>query len=215
MIDRFVVPLVITALFCVGIVQCLYVLAAQQASWGCRISTLLHFVMSLAMIVMAWSAGTHLPTIGPMVFFGVAAAWFVAMAITDASGVRQRLTRGYHAVMMTAMGWMFAAIHTGPSAGQSGHSHGHDAHASSMHTLSTIDASSTELPPRISEPGWVTTVNGIAALGFAVATVYWLRRFVAEGPPDPGSHEVQLARPELLCQTCLAAGAAIMFGVMV
>jgi hypothetical protein len=32
MIERFVVPLVITVLFCVGIVQCLYVFAAQQAS---------------------------------------------------------------------------------------------------------------------------------------------------------------------------------------
>jgi hypothetical protein len=122
MIKRFVVPLVITVLFCVGIVQCLYVFAAQQASWRCRISTLLHFVMVVAMIVMAWSAGTHPSTDEPVVFFGVAAAWFVAMAITDASGVRQRMTSGYHAVMMTAMAWMFAEIHTGPPAGHSGHS---------------------------------------------------------------------------------------------
>jgi hypothetical protein len=73
MIDRFVAPLVITAVFCVGVVQCLYVLAAQQGSWRCGISTLLHFVMSVAMIVMAWSAGTQLPTNEAAMFFGIAA----------------------------------------------------------------------------------------------------------------------------------------------
>jgi hypothetical protein len=215
MIDKFVVPLVITGVFSVGIVQCLYVLAAQLDSWRRRISTLLHLVMTVAMIVMAWSAGTQLPTNEPMVFFGIAAIWFVAWAVTGASGARQRLVDGYHAVMMTAMAWMFAVIHTGPSASHSGHSHHHDAHASGMHTSSTIDASSMELSPKISEPAWVTTINWIAALGFAIATVYWLSRFVAERPPDSRSHEVQLARPELLCQACMAAGAAIMFGAMV
>jgi hypothetical protein len=215
MIDRFVVPLLITAVFSVGIVQCLYVLAAQQRSWRCRISTLLHFVMSVAMIVMAWSAGTQLPLKETAAFFGVAAAWFVAMALTDATGDRQSLVNGYHAVVMIAMLWMIAVVHAGSSAGHSGHSHHHDVQASSMHMSSTIDASSMQLSPTITEPAWVTVINWIAALGFAVATVYWLRRFVAEGPPDPLSHDVQLARQELLCQVCMAAGAAIMFAAAV
>src|SRR6185503_18626957 len=140
----------------------LYVLAAQHGSWSCRISTLLHLVMSVAMIVMAWSAGTQLPTNEPVVFFGIAAIWFVAVAVTDASGARPRLTNAYHAVMMTAMAWMFAVIHTGPLTSRSGHSHHHEAHASGMHTSSTIDASSMGLSPHISEPAWVTTINWIA-----------------------------------------------------
>jgi hypothetical protein len=215
MIDEFVLPLVITAVFSVGILQCLYVLAAQQGSLRCRINTLLHFVMSVAMIVMAWSAGTQLPTHELMVFFGLAAIWFIGLAVADASGVRARLVDSYHAVMMAAMVWMFAVMQTGRSAGHSGHSHLHDAHASGMHMSSAIEASSMQFSPRISEPTWVTAINWIAALGFAIATVYWLRRFVAERPPDPLSHDVQLARPELLCQVCTAAGSAIMFGVMV
>jgi hypothetical protein len=215
MIDKFVVRLVITAVFCVSIAECLYVLAAQHGSWRCRISTLLHLVMSVAMIVMAWSAGTQLPTNEPVVFFGIAAIWFVAVAVTDAPGVRPRLTNAYHAVMMTAMAWMFAVIHTGPSASRSGHSHHHDAHASGMHTSSTIDASSMELSPNVSEPVWVTTINWIAALGFAVAAAYWLLRFVAERRTNPVSHESRPAGRELLCQASMAAGAAIMFGATV
>ena len=116
---------------------------------------------------------------------------------------------------MTAMAWMFAVIHTGPSASRSGHSHHHDAHASGMHTSSTIDASSMELFPNVSEPVWVTTINWIAALGFAVAAVYWLLRFVAERRTSPVSHESRLAGWELLCQASMAAGAAIMFGATV
>jgi hypothetical protein len=172
MIDTFVVPSVITAVFCVSIAARLYVLAAQHGSWRCRISTLLHLVMSVAMIVMAWCAGTQLPTNEPMVFFGLAAIWFVAVAVTDASGVGQRLTNSYHAVMMTAMAWMFAVVHPGPSARHSDHSHPHDAHGSGMHTSSTIDASSMGVSPKVSEPVWVTTINWIAAVGFAIAAVY-------------------------------------------
>jgi hypothetical protein len=150
-----------------------------------------------------------------MVFFGLAAIWFIALAVADVSGVRQRVVDGYHSVMMAAMVWMFAVMHNGPSIGHGSHSHHHDAHASAMHMASTIEASSMQLTPRISEPVWVSAINWIAALGFVIATVYWLRRFVPERPPpDPLSHDVSLARPELLCQVCAIAGTAVMFASM-
>jgi hypothetical protein len=164
--------------------------------------------------LMAWSAGTRLPTTEPMVFFLLAAIWFVAVAATGASGVGERLTNGYHAVMMTAMAWMFAVIHSGPSAG-SEHSHHHGVHASGMHTSSGIDASSMELSPKPNEPACITTINWIATLGFAIAAVYWLCRFFVERRTSPASDETLLSRRELLCQACMAAGTAIMFGATV
>jgi Domain of unknown function (DUF5134) len=214
MIDEFVLPLVITAVFCIGIAGCLYVLVAQHGPRRYTLNNLLHVVMAVAMIVMAWSGGTHLPTTEPMVFFLLAAIWFVAVAVTGASGVGERLTNGYHAVMMTAMAWMFAVIHNGPSASFD-HSHHHDVRASGMHTSSGIDASSMELSPKANEPAWITTINWTATLGFAIAAVYWLCRFFVERRTSPASHETVLARRELLCQACMAAGAAIMFSATV
>ncbi|MCW2691041.1 MAG: hypothetical protein JWR37_5931 [Mycobacterium sp.] len=212
MIDEFVLPLVITAVLSVSIAQCLYVLVAQHGQWRCTLNNLLHVAMSVAMIVMAWSARTQLPTAGPVVFFGFAAIWFVALAATSTSAVRQRLVNGYHAVMMTAMAWMFAVIHSGGPAGHSGHSHHRDVHASGMHTSPGVDASTMELSPKTDELAWITSINWIATFVFAVAAVYWTYRLFGERRTTLMSHEVLLARRELLCQASMAAGAAIMFG---
>jgi hypothetical protein len=214
MVDDLATRLVITAVFCVSIAECLYVLVAQHGSRRSTLNNLLHVTMSVAMIVMAWSAGTQLPTTAPMVFFLLAAIWFVAVAVTGASCIRQRLTSGYHAVMMTAMAWMFAAIHSGPLA-SSDHSHHHDVHASDMHTPSGIDASSMELSSKVNETAWITTINWIATLGFAIAAMYWLSRFFVERRTSPVSHDALLARTGLLGQASMAAGTAIMFGAMV
>lgn len=149
-----------------------------------------------------------------MVFFLLAAIWFVALAVAGASGVGERLTNGYHTVMMTAMVWMFAVIHSGPSAG-SDHPHHHDVHASGMHTSSGIDASSMELSPNPNEPAWIAAINWIATLGFAIAAVYWRYRVFVERRTSPVSHDALLARTGPLGQACMAAGMAIMFGATV
>ena len=210
MTDEFVLPLVITAVLSVSIAECLYVLVAQHGQWRCTLNNLLHVAMSVAMIVMAWSR-TQLPTAGPVLLFGCAAIWLVTAAAAGASSVRQRLVNGYHAVMMTAMAWMFAVIHSG-SAGHSGHSHHHDVHASGMHMSPSVGASSMELSPKTHGLAWITSINWIATFVFAVAAVYWTYRLFGERRTTLMSHEVLLARRELLCQASMAAGAAIMFG---
>ncbi|MEE3067236.1 MAG: DUF5134 domain-containing protein [Actinomycetota bacterium] len=50
--------------------------------------------------------------------------------------------------------------------------------------------------------GWITAVNWIVALGFAVAALYWSSRCAARR---------QSARLEPLYQACAAAGTAAMF----
>jgi hypothetical protein len=212
MIGAFALPLVITAAFSVSIAECLYVLVAQHGPWRRTLDNLLHIVMSVAMIVMAWSAGTPLLTTASIVFFLLAAIWLVAAAVTGESSARQRATNGYHAVMMTAMVWMIAVIHGGASAGHSGPSHHHDVQASDMHMSSAIDASSMELSPKTNELAWTTGINWIATLGFALAGLYWLRGYLIARRTTPTSRKALLVRRELLCQASMAAGAAIMFG---
>ena len=65
-----------------------------------------------------------------------------------------------------------------------------------------------------SGPGWITTVNWIATLGFAVVALHWLCRYFAQRRMNPVQHAVQLAHLELLSQAFTAAGTAFMFGVM-
>jgi hypothetical protein len=91
MVDDLAPRLVITAVFCVSVAECLYVLVAQHGPRRRTLNNLLHATMSVATIVMTWSAVTTLPSTGPMVFFVLAAIWFVGVAVTASSGIGERL----------------------------------------------------------------------------------------------------------------------------
>lgn len=210
LIDNLVLRWIVTALFSVSIAGYMYVLGAQHGKWKSTVNHLLHLVMSVAMIVMAWHAGMALPTVGPMVFFLLAAVWFVFVACRLSSGIPERATNGYYAVMMAAMAWMYAVMN-GRLPGQTGRS--------SDHTLSGWP--DPEMPMEMSAPemsgtapGWITTVNWIAAVGFAVAALHWLHRYFAEPRTNPPARAAQLAHVVMLCQAFMAAGVTTMFGVM-
>ena len=92
----------------------------------------LHLAMSVVMMAMAWPWWSGLPSAPQVVFFTVAAGWFVLMllaqeAAPDASLVRawaQSLAPGsnLHVVMMLTMVWMVVSMAgMGPSA--PGHDH--------------------------------------------------------------------------------------------
>jgi hypothetical protein len=66
------------------------------------------------------------------------------------------------------------------------------------------------LPGQI-EPGWVTTVNWIVSVGFAVALVYWLYRYFVDRKENPVSHTGQPANVAVLGQVFMAAGIAVVF----
>lgn len=169
--------------------------------------------MSAAMIVMAWPAGMSLPTAAPMAFFFLAAVWFVLAPGRVSSGIADRLINSYHAVKMTAMAWMYAVM-SGRLPGQTYHPTDHTVAASSGMHMAGMDMSGHETPWSAAEPGWITTVNAFASVGFSAAALYWLYRYFDERRTEPVARSAHLARLAPLCQAFMAAGAAIMFGAM-
>ena len=200
-----------------GVVTALFVATAVMfaiASWVHRrtvayvVSGALHIVMAVAMIAMAWPQGAALPTTGPMVFFLLAAVYFVVVVFAQAG---HRLANAYHAAMMLAMAWMYAVMSGGlapapaegsvPAGGHGGHHHG-------GHAMPDVDIAS----PNSATPPFVTALNWVFTIGFAVAAVVWLYVYFASRRGEP-------ARPTtwffgIAGQVTMAAGMAIMFAVM-
>ena len=150
MIDDPALRWTVSALFAAGAAGYLYLLAVRPGRWPYPIRHLPHLVMPIAMIAMAWPAGGALPTVGPMLFFLVAAAGFAIALTRPGAAVADRLTDGYHAAKMLAMVWMYAVM-TAATGAAPGHAH-HPA-------------------------PWTAAVNTLAAAGFAAA-LWWLGRYV-------------------------------------
>jgi hypothetical protein len=106
----------VTALFVLSAAECLAAIAAGRRTWIPVVDRLLQVIMSVAMVVMAWPWGMTLPTIGPLVFFILAAVWFVAIGCAHSHGV----VSGYHALEMLAMSWMYAVMNGNLLPGQGG-----------------------------------------------------------------------------------------------
>jgi hypothetical protein len=213
---------VVTLVFVFSAGVCISAIAKNRHCTANLISHGLHAVMAVAMAVMAWPRGAELPTRAPMIFFLAAAVWFAAVAVR-AGG--HRIANTYHALMMLAMAWMYAAMgglplqpQQGPmsatmsgmdmagtgtddAAGHTGHA-GHAGHASP----------SAAMPSATEPASWIGTLNWMCTLAFAAATVFWLYRFVAERVQ--ASNDESRSSVGILCQLAMAAGMTIMFGVM-
>ena len=198
----------VTVLFGASFAGHVYSLVAQRGRWICTVERLLHIVMCAAMVAMAWPVGMEL-RLGPMVFFLVAVVWFVLVAAHVFSGDAERLTNGYNAIMMAAVAWLYAVMSGGPL-GQRGHSPDHTMSSSPSMKMPGMDRS----VPEAAEPGWITTLNWIAAVGFASAAVYWLYQYFAPRKTNTVLHTARLGDWGTLCQAFMASGMAIMFGVM-
>jgi hypothetical protein len=209
-IGDLVLPLTVTVLFGVSLAGHVYFLVAQRSQWLGAVESLLHVVMCAAMILMAWPVGMELPTPGPIVFFLAAAAWFVLVAAHIFSDTAARLTNCYHATMMAAVAWLYAVM-GGGLPGQPGRSPDHAMSRSPGMQMPDMDLS----VPKTAEPGWITTLNWIATVGYACAAMYWLYRYFAQRKTNPGPHSAYLAGLGPPCQAFMASGMAIMFGTMV
>lgn len=212
---------VVTLLFVVSAAECLITLVVVRHHRAAAIGHGLHLLMAVAMAVMAWPRGAALPTTGPMVVFLAATAWFVAVAALVATTAAGRLVNTYHAVMMLAMAWMYAAMngsilpghsvaHTGGdgAAGQAGHA-GHAGHGGGGGPQApAADMAGSTV---VSEPAYISAVNWFWTVGFAVAALFWVYRYFAT---RRGGSMMTLAHFGTLCQAAMAAGMAIMFGVM-
>ena len=142
MIHDLLLRWVVTGLFALTAAECGLAIVIKRQPWTSVVSHGLHFVMAVAMVVMAWPWNAPLPTTGPAVFFALAAVLFVTIAVVAARTTARRLLFGYHTLMMLATAWMYAIMngHLLPagfsypaarSAGSvdAGHGHGWHEHA--------------------------------------------------------------------------------------
>ncbi|MEA5362920.1 DUF5134 domain-containing protein [Amycolatopsis sp., V23-08] len=98
---------ILTILFVLTGAFCAY-RCVRQGSVPERVGDVLHVVMCVAMVAMAWPVGMGIARLPQTVVFGLAAAWFAGVAATGASHADHggRRAAVYHVVMMAAMAWM-------------------------------------------------------------------------------------------------------------
>lgn len=212
----------VTILFVLSTAECLYSLFRNRRLVNV-VGQVLHAVMAVAMAVMAWPWGVALPTVAPMVFFLLATGWFVGVTASPI-GAGHRFVGTYHALMMLAMAWMYAVMNGRLLPGQSSYvgdvasadspagASGHAGHAGmNMPGMDMSGTGAAATDHGGGYPVYIATLNWVCTIGFAVATVYWLYRYLSvrmdrsAGGGDPLG---------VLAQSMMAAGMAIMFGVM-
>ncbi|OPX13044.1 DUF5134 domain-containing protein [Mycobacterium sp. AT1] len=209
MIPDLLLRWIVTALFLLSAAECGYAIATGRRVWTHIVSQVLHLVMALAMVVMAWPWGMTLPTTGPMLFFAVAAVWFFAFTLARSG---HRGINAYHAAMMLAMVWMYAVMSgsllpatsggTSPAGGPGGH---HSMPGMpGMEMPDAADSSGT--------PPFITGVNWLCAVGFALAVLWWLYRYFGERKAEPSQPSHRFLGTA--SQAMMAAGMALMFGAM-
>lgn len=208
MIQDLLLRWVVTALFVISAAECAYALVAHRRMSTHIVGHTLHLVMAVAMAVMAWPWGLAVPNTPSMLFFLAATVWFVIMTLAQSG---HRLVNAYHAAMMLGMAWMYAVMGGGmsptpadgveSSLGSGGH-HGGSAGS---------DMAGMDMDAMASDPPFVTALNWLCTVGFAIAALVWLYLLVrhrADSAARPGSFF------GIACQAMMAAGMAIMFGVM-
>jgi hypothetical protein len=174
---------IVTTLFVISAAECVHGIFSGRLSWTVVVGKSLHALMAIAMAVMAWPSGADLPTTGPLLFFLSATVWFVVITLGHP---KHRHANLYHAMMMLAMAWMYT-------------------------TMSGMPAM-TAAHGAIGTPSFITGLNWLFTIGFAVAGGWWLwwlfvRR--RSKPVPSGGAQVGIA-----AQAVMAAGTAIMFAVM-
>ncbi|MEV4601624.1 DUF5134 domain-containing protein [Amycolatopsis sp. NPDC049253] len=199
-------------LFAVCAAERVHGIAVGRLPWRGVVGHSLHALMALAMALMAWPRGAGLPSTGPLVFFLLAAVWFVVAAVRTEE---HRRSNAYHALMMLAMAWMYAVMTDGllpapvAAAGVGGH-HGSSmpaVHMSGMHRLMVDTA-----PALTSAPPLVTGLDWLLTSGSAVAGAWWLSELVARRrTKPPASRRAQLT---IATQALMAAGMAMMSAAM-
>lgn len=199
---------VVTALFVLSAAEGVFAVATGTRIWTHVVGQLLHVAMAVAMVAMAWPAGAALPTTPPMVFFLLAALWFVVLTFAQSG---HRLVNLYHGAMMLAMAWMYAVMSGGlmaqPAAGVDaapavGGHHG-------MPGMNMLDADPTAT---LANPPFITGLNWLWAVGFAAATVWWLYRYFVRRKAEPSQPAHRFLGTA--AQAMMAAGMSIMFAAM-
>jgi hypothetical protein len=198
MIHDILLRWVVTGLFALTAVEFGVAVIAKPRPWTSAVNHALHFVMAVAMVVMAWPRSAQLPTTGPAVFFLLAAVTFVGMAIFAIRTTTRRELYAYHGLMMLATAWMYAIMDSHLLPDQSS--------AQPEMSMPGMKMSAMKMPASNSAT-WSSAVGWLGAVGFAVAAVFWTCRYVLD------RRRKTAPRRSLgdLGQAMMAAGMAIFF----
>jgi hypothetical protein len=187
-----------------------------------RLSHVLHAVMGLAMLAMAWPWGMRLPATPQVALFTLAALWFLLTAVLPQgkptyarTGGHPRLHGILHSVIMGAMAWMVAAMSNAMAPAHSGGSGGDMAGMPGM-TMTASGGTAT-----MSLHGAPRTVAGILTLFFLLTALWWLTRaFDTARLADPSlsgavdDHAAEHRAYDAGCHGGMALGMAVMLLMM-
>jgi Domain of unknown function (DUF5134) len=198
MIHDIVLRWVVTGLFAVTAIEYGVAVITKPRPWTSAVNHALHFVMAVAMVVMAWPWSTQLPTTGPAVFFLLAAVTFVVMAIFAVRTTSRRELYAYHGLMMLATAWMYVVM--------DGHLMPAPSSARPEMSMPGMEMSAMNMSASNSAT-WFSVVGWFGAVGFALAAVFWTYRYVLD------RRRKTAPRRSLgdLGQAMMAAGMAIFF----
>jgi Domain of unknown function (DUF5134) len=198
MIHDIVLRWVVIGLFALAAVEYGVAVVTKPRPWTSAVNHALHFVMAVAMVVMAWPWSAKLPTTGPAVFFLLAAVMFAAMAIFAIRTTSRRELYAYHGLMMLATAWMYVVMddHLMP-AGSS---------AQPAMSMPGMKMPAMSMPASNSAT-WFSAVDWFGVVGFALAAVFWTYRYVLD------RRRKTAPRRSLgdLGQAMMAAGMAVFF----
>lgn len=182
-----------------------------------RVAHGLHTVMALAMGVMVWPEGMDLPAWPQVVFFSLAALWFVAVG-TAAPGAlpRSRALRAAlpHVLVMGAMAWMVYAmsstmsVHAG--SGGTGSMPGMDMSGGSAISSMTLHGGGER-----ATAGVLTIVLLAFALGWLARAFDIARMSGAPGDRNPDRRTADNGAWDLGCHGAMAFGMAVMFALLI
>ncbi|MCA2306066.1 DUF5134 domain-containing protein [Mycobacterium intracellulare] len=204
MIHDLVLRWVVTGLFTLTAAECVLAIAGKRRPWTWVVSHGLHFVMAVAMVMMAWPLGTQAPSTGPTVFFVLAAMTFVTMAVVVARTTALRIRYGYHTLMMLATGWMYAMMN---ARWYPARTSTQDHAPSAMSSMPGMDMAGTAMPASSGSPIWFNAVNWVAAVGFTVAALFWTYWYFVKRQHEPSRFR-SLGN---LSQAGMAIGMSILF----
>jgi Ca2+/Na+ antiporter len=198
MIHDIVLRWVVSGLFALAAVEYGVAVITKPRPWTSAVNHALHFVMAVAMVVMAWPWSAQLPTTGPAVFFLLAAVTFVVMAVLAVRTTTRRELYAYHGLMMLATAWMYAIMDSHPMPARSSAQPEMSMPGMQMSAMNMSASNSAE---------WFSAVGWFGAAGFAVAAVFWTYRYVLD------RRRKTAPRRSLgdLGQAMMAAGMAIFF----
>lgn len=171
MIHDLLLRWVVTGLFALGATECGLPLLIRRLPATAAVSHGLHLLMAISMSVMAWPWGAKVPTVGPAVFFLLAALWFLAVAIIAVRSRYPRMANGYHALMMLATAWMYVSMNN-------------PVHVHSPHSPSTpmpgMDMAAMNEQASSEAPALFTALNWIGAVVFTIAAAFWVSTYFVE-----------------------------------